>query len=154
MSKAGPTDREGGYTYPAALILLVAVALAAQAAQIPVSGRLQAEREEELLFRGLAYQNAIASYWDAGAPNPSLPAQLEDLILDPREEGLRHIRRLYEDPMPNGGWRLIRAPGGGISGVVSTASGTPRRTAYFPEGLQDFESAGSYGDWRFEFTPE
>lgn len=154
MSKAGQTDRVAGYTYPAVLILLVGVALAAQSATIPASGRAQAEREAELLFRGLAYREAIQSYWDAGAPSPVLPRDLDDLLLDPRTEGLRHIRRLYDDPMPGGGWRVLRGADGGISGVVSTARGTPRRKAFFPAGLEGFAEADSYGGWRFEFSPD
>lgn len=153
MWKAGRTDREAGYTYPAALILLVALALAAQTATIPASGTAQSEREAELIFRGMAYRDAIEAYWRAGGTNPRLPARLQDLVEDPRAEGLRHIRRLYDDPMPRGGWRLIEEPGGGISGVVSSAPGTPRRRAFFPAALTGFDSADSYQDWRFVFDP-
>ncbi len=154
MWKAGRTDREAGYTYPAALILLVAAALVVQSASIPSSGKLQGEREEELLFRGLAYRDAIASYWEAGGASRTLPARLQDLLSDPRVEGVRHIRRLYDDPMPGGGWRIVQDAGGGIVGVVSSAPGTPRRLAFFPVGLEDFESAENYADWRFVFNQD
>ena len=53
MSKAGRTDpirEEDGYTYPAMLILLVALGLALQAASIPTASRLIREREAELLY--------------------------------------------------------------------------------------------------------
>lgn len=151
MWKAGPTDREAGYTYPAALILLFAAALAVQSASIPSSGQMQSEREAELLFRGLAYRDAIASYWKAGGANGTLPTRLQDLVSDPRLEGAGHIRRLYDDLMPGGGWRIVQEPGGGITGVVSTAPGTPRRAAFFPIGLESFEDAETYQDWRFVF---
>jgi type II secretory pathway pseudopilin PulG len=153
MWKAGQTDREAGYTYPAVLILLVAAALAAQSTSIPTSGQMQREREAELLFRGLAYRDAIEAYWNAGGVNGTLPTRLQDLVSDPRVEGVRHIRRLYDDPMPGGGWRIIQDPGGGITGVFSSAPGAPQRSAYLPSGLVDFKNAESYQDWRFEFEP-
>lgn len=158
MCKAGPTDRgragESGYTYPVILILMVAAALAVQAASIPPAGRVQSDREAELLFRGEAYRAAIASYWEAGGSGGTFPARLQDLISDPRLEGRRHIRRLYDDPMPGGGWRVIEDPRGGISGVASTAPGTPRRQAFFPAHLGEFEASDSYGNWRFVFDPD
>ena len=155
MWKAGRTETaarsaEMGFTYPAALILIVAVALAAQATSIPTSGQLRSEREAELLFRGQAYIAAIESYASAEGTG-ELPGRLQDLLADPRQEGRRHIRRLYEDPMPDGGWRVIQDAGGGIQGVVSTAPGKPRRLAHFPKGLEDFEDAETYQDWRFVF---
>lgn len=154
MWKAGRTDpAEAGYTYPAALILLVAVALAAQAATIPSSGRVQRDREAELMFRGMAYRDAIASYWRAGGARGMLPARLSDLEADTRIDGVRHIRRLYDDPMPGGGWTLIRDAGGGISGVASSAPGTPLLRTHFPKAFESFESAQTYRDWRFEFDP-
>lgn len=153
MWKAGQTDREAGYTYPVVLILLVAAALAAQSTFIPTSGKMQREREAELLFRGLAYRDAIESFWNAGGANATLPTRLQDLVSDPRIEGERHIRRLYDDPMPDGGWRIIQDPGGGITGVFSSAPGAPQLTAYFPPGLDEFQNAESYQDWRFVFEP-
>jgi type II secretory pathway pseudopilin PulG len=154
MWKAGPTEREAGYTYPAALILLFAAALAVQSTSIPASGEIQSEREAELLFRGAAYRDAIASYWNAGGVNKTLPARLQDLVSDPRLEGTRHIRQLYDDPTPGGGWRIIQDPSGGIKGVVSTATGKPRRAAYFPAGLESFKDTESYQGWQFVFDQD
>lgn len=156
-SKAGRTDPrrvDAGYTYPTVLIAIAAIGLSLQAASIPSASQLARDREAELLFRGQAYRDAIASYHEAGgAQSGRYPSRLEDLIEDPREDGLRHIRRLYGDPMPGGGWRLVMAEGGGIMGVASGAPGTPRQRAFFPLDLADFAGAGTYAEWRFVFEP-
>lgn len=156
-SKAGPTERpaqDAGYTYPTVLIALATLALALQATSIPSSNQLRRDREAELLFRGQAYRDAIASYHAAGgAESGRYPGRLQDLLEDPRQEGLRHIRRLYDDPMPGGGWRLVRTEGGGIMGVASTAPGEPRQRAFFRKEFADFASADGYGDWEFVFEP-
>lgn len=148
-SRAGA---EAGYTFPSILVVLVVVGLSLQAASIPPSSARRADAEAELIFRGLAIRDAIESYWKAGGPNPRLPGELADLLNDPRDEEVRHLRRLYRDPM-GGSWTLIRGADGGISGVASLSQDRPRRNAFFPDGLEHFKGAGSYADWTFTFEP-
>jgi hypothetical protein len=65
---------------------------------------VQREKEEELIFRGRQYAEAVRIYL---LKNPNqYPSSLEDLL----EE--KCIRRLYRDPLgPNGEWDVILATG-------------------------------------------
>ena len=154
-SRAGATEPSGGgeagYTYVAILAVLAVMAIAAQTTAIPPRSERLRDAEAELLFRGEAYRRAVRSYWEAG-PEPRLPAELDDLLDDPREPGRRHIRRLYEDPMGEG-WTLLGGDDGGIAGVASSSGAAPRRTAFFAPGDEGFARARSYADWEFRFEP-
>ena len=156
MSKAGPTEisrGERGYTYAALLIVLVALALGAQAAVVPSSTAIRRAQEEELIHRGLAYARAVKSYWAAEPGNLAFPPSLDALLEDPRQEGRRHIRRLL-DPVIATEWRLLRAEDGGIAGVQPVSGEVPFRQADYPEGLAAPESVTAYSDWEFRFDPD
>jgi type II secretory pathway pseudopilin PulG len=134
------------------LAALVIIAIVLEAAQVTTWRVVRSDREAELLFRGQAYRNAIASFYQS---NGAFPRSLEDLLKDPRSVSKRHIRALYPDPLskdPKQEWRLVRV-GGGISGVASTSSDEPIKRANFPAGFESFAGARSYSDWVFEFTP-
>lgn len=150
ISKAG-AKAERGYTYVAVLIVLVVLAMGAQVATIPAKSALIRNDEAELLFRGQAYVAAIESYRNAIKGDKSLPQNLEDLIEDRRAGRRRHIRRLYDDPLRGGAWEILRNDEGRITGAASNASGTPRKKAFFPEGLARFASAKAYSDWAFVY---
>lgn len=153
ISKAGTETREAGYTYLSVLAMLLAVGMAAQTATIPSESARIRDAEAELLFRGLAYRDAIASYWAAGGDAPRLPGRLTDLLEDDRDGRRRHIRQLYPDPLSGARWTLIAGPDGGIAGVASSSAAAPRKRAFFPVGLEAFAEAESYADWRFVFEP-
>ena len=53
----------------------------------------------------------------------------------------------------DGQWRIIRAEDGAIMGVFSQGKGRPRKQALFPPGLEAFEGAQSYADWKFVYEP-
>ncbi len=113
------------------------------------------EREEQLLFVGRQYQAALESYWRA-SPGPvrHLPATLDDLVRDPRfPNPVRHLRRLYPDPLqPDVPWGLLRR-GNQIVGVYSQTDAAPLRRSGFGPGLESFEGAAQYSAWRFLFVP-
>jgi len=138
------------------LLLGVLVALAIVGAMAAVTTQRWAEArrrdaEEELLDVGLQYKQAIESY---AARSPAgqrqWPTRLEDLTSDPRFPHIvRHLRRLYPDPLdPERPWGLIRQ-GNAILGIYSQSSQTPFRTANFEPALRGFEQATSYSEWRF-----
>jgi hypothetical protein len=124
-------------------------------ADVQTSHAIKREREEELLYRGLAYRAAIRSYYEAGTPVKSFPRELQDLLKDSRSVHKRHIRALYPDPMAHGKgeWKVVRGADGGISGVASTSKDTPLKTANFPSGLEKFDAAKTYEEWVFEYAP-
>lgn len=141
-----------GYTYVLALAAVVIVSIFAEAASLLTSRTVQAGKETELIFRGLAYRNAIKSYHQSGG---NFPRNLEDLLKDPRSPNRRHIRALYLDPMAKEGqeWLLIRAADGSIAGVASKSKQEPLKKTNFPKGLEKFENVVSYSEWIFEYIP-
>ena len=132
------------------LAAVVIVGIVAEAARVTTWRIVRADREAELLFRGQAYRNAIRSFYQS---NGAFPGTLEDLLKDPRSSSRKHMRVLYPDPMSKGEWTLVRASGGGISGVASASREEPLKQANFPKEFEKFAGAKSYSDWIFEYTP-
>jgi len=112
----------------------------------------QREREEELLYVGEQYRQAIESYWrrSPGAVK-SLPTSLEALLVDDRfPMPVHHLRQIYADPITGGELALVRNDSG-IIGVYSTSKDVPRKAANFPPRYQHFSEAESYEQWRFMY---
>ncbi len=148
------TKNQKGVAY---LGLLFAVALGGIAlAGSSIVWQLEARREKEkqLLFVGEEYRRAITSYYDRSPNTPQFPNRLADLILDPRfPMPVRHLRRLYPEPMMSDGqWQLIRQQGG-IIGVASRSLDEPIKVGGFPEVQAEFEGAKRYVDWQFVARP-
>lgn len=156
ISTAGKRrSNQRGFTYVMVLVAVIVLGILMEVATIHTSRAQQAEREAELLYRGMAYRNAIKSYYEIGKPVKTYPKSLEDLVKDPRSAHKRHLRALYPDPMSKdkGEWLLIRAVDGGINAVASASKDAPIKTANFPAGLEKLEGAKSYADWIFEYVP-
>mgnify|MGYP001591194348 FL=1 len=146
----------GGFSYAVLLIAVIVIALAAEVAVQTTTQVVKRDREDELLYRGDQYRRAIKSYYEAGIGTKRYPPSLEDLLIDPRFQGKRHIRQLYPDPMDREGkgeWKLIRATDGGIKGVISSSEDKPLKQANFPPGMERFSGAGTYAAWTFEHVP-
>ncbi|NIR30380.1 MAG: type II secretion system protein [Gammaproteobacteria bacterium] len=145
-----------GFTYVMMLAAVAVLAITAGAAGTVTSRRVQADKEAELLFRGQAYARAIGGYYEAAEELGDVkryPRRLEDLVKDPRFVHRRHIRRVYEHPIDEREWVLLRGPGGGIRGVASPSREEPLKKANFPPGLESFAGAGSYNEWLFIYEP-
>ncbi|RLB79613.1 MAG: hypothetical protein DRH15_08710, partial [Deltaproteobacteria bacterium] len=118
-----------GFTYIGALILVVVTGIAITAASTYWSTTVRREKEAELLFRGDQIRKAIGSYYER-APSgraKSYPSRLDDLLRDPRYmKVVRHLRRLYRDPMTDDGqWGLVLDGKGHIKGVFSKSKEKP-----------------------------
>jgi len=76
-------------------------------------------------------------------------------VQDPRYLATRrHLRRIYLDPMTGTReWGLLKGPDGGIVGVHSLSPAAPMKRANFPVGLDAFEKAKTYADWKFVYVP-
>lgn len=151
-------SNQGGFTYLMMLAAVVVLGLVVGAATTVTTRVMQADREAELIFRGIAYRDAIKSYYEAGrtAGRPvTYPRTLEELRSDPRFPNKKHIRALYRDPFSDskGEWVLVRTLDGGIGGVASKSSAEPLKKANFPKELEKFQNAGAYTDWVFEYVP-
>lgn len=115
---------------------------------------MQRAKEQELLWRGDQYRQAIASYYQtahAGA-QAMLPRTLDDLLKDPRSVStLRHLRKLYPDPLTGGDWVLVKGPAGRIKGVHSSSPLKPFKQDGFSEENKDFAGKTTYSEWLFVF---
>lgn len=129
-------------------IAIGGIALAGTATLWQVESRR--EKEKELLFIGEEYRRAISSYYENSPGESEYPARLADLLQDPRfPMPVRHLRRLYVDPMSTDGkWREIRRQER-IIGVASSSSAEPIKIGGFAQLQADFEGAKSYSEWRF-----
>ena len=98
---------EGGYTLVAAVVLVAVTSVLVAMALPSWSHAIQREKEEELIFRGLQYAEAIRVFQSRFG---RYPVRLEELIsVNPR-----CIRQLWTDPMSDSGeWGLIYAQGTG-----------------------------------------
>jgi type II secretory pathway pseudopilin PulG len=152
---------ERGFAY---IFLLIAVAIVAGASANALSEGSTAGRrhaEQELLVVGQAFEAALYSYAgqrNAVRPAPSQnaiglqgPESLEELLLDPRvPQPVRHLRKLYADPLTGGReWGLVRDIAGRIVGIHSLSGAAPIKMTGFPPPLAHFEQASTYQDWVF-----
>ncbi|HEU4460131.1 MAG TPA: type II secretion system protein [Methylibium sp.] len=144
-----------GLTYLGLLFAVAAIALAGTATVRLGHARERQAAEDELLFAGDAYRQALRRWREAGATPGgeagAAPRRLEDLLLDTRRlRPVRHLRRLYADPITGrADWVLIRDASGGIVGLHSRSRETPlRQRGFAPD---DFHFAGKphYSDWVF-----
>jgi type II secretory pathway pseudopilin PulG len=142
-----------GFTYIGFLIF-IAIAGAGLAAYAEIASHaMQREKEAELLFRGNAYHAAIANYYKV---EQRWPQSLEQLLEDQRYPmPVRHLRKLYRDPMTGeADWGLVEVPGGGgVMGVYSRSEDAPIKTANFSSANAAFEKARTYSDWKFVHSP-
>lgn len=115
----------------------------------------QREREAQLLWVGQQYRSALESYYRA-TPGPvkHLPVSLDELVRDSRfPNPVRHLRKLYADPLqPEVPLGLVKR-GSQIIGVYSQSDTAPLRRSGFAPGLESFEGAAQYSAWRFLFIP-
>jgi type II secretory pathway pseudopilin PulG len=112
----------------------------------------QRMREQELLFVGDQYRKAIQRYY-FGAPQGTprvLPAKLEDLLEDDRYPvPVRHLRRLYPDPITGSAEWGLQRDGQRVAGVYSLSEKPPVKRAGFAPGYEQFSDKAAYRDWIF-----
>jgi len=149
----GVKETQKGFTYVGFLLAVAIMGAGLVAYSELASHAAQREKEAELLFRGNAFQAAIASYYKKES---RYPKSLEQLLKDERYPmPVRHLRKLYADPMTGqADWALVEAPGGGgISGVHSRSDAQPVKTGNFRLQNRAFETAQTYADWKFVHSP-
>jgi type II secretory pathway pseudopilin PulG len=147
--------RQKGFTYLAALITVATMGGALAAAATLYSHAAQRDKEAELLFIGQQYRQAIGSYYERSpGGNKRYPQKLEDMLEDRRFPGvMRHLRRIYADPLGGKEWGLMEAPGGGIMGVFSQSEAQPIKSGNFRKQDETLEDAPRYADWKFFYRP-
>jgi len=148
--------REKGFTLAGALILIGVLGAGMAAYGEIASHAAQREKEEELLFVGNQFRQAIGAYYERtpGAVK-QFPRKLEDLLEDKRHPvAQRHLRRIYADPITGKpDWGLVEAPSGGIIGVYSRSQAQPIKSGGFLTRDHSLAEAARYSDWRFSHSP-
>jgi type II secretory pathway pseudopilin PulG len=147
---------EQGFTLAGALIVTALLGAGMAAYGEIASHAAQRDKEQELLFVGNQFRQAIGSYYERtpGAVK-RFPEKLDDLLQDKRHPmAQRHLRRLYADPMTGKPeWGIVSAPEGGIMGVHSLSQAQPVKTGGFLGRDGAFSEAASYSAWQFVYTP-
>lgn len=110
-----------GYTLVVVGLLTAMIGIALAVVLPKWSTVLQREKEQELIFRGMQYAEAIRVFQQRFN---RLPTSLDELIeVDPRS-----IRQLWEDPMSEDGrWELVRERGRRARGTGSGPDDEPGR---------------------------
>lgn len=156
MWPRGNTHRASGFTYVAMLFALAVFSVGTATFLQYWSENVRRERERDLLLVGREFAFAIRTYYESSPGTvKQYPKSLEELLSDPRFVGTRrHLRRVYRDPVTSlPQWGIVQAPGGGVMGVFSQGSGTPRKRNGFPPWVQVSGDAGKYSDWKFVYVP-
>lgn len=126
---AHSSGRPSGYVFIMLLLLLTVMAIGLMVAYPVLKTQIQREKEEELIFRGNQYVEAIRLYQ---AKNPGrLPKSLKELYEK------KFLRRLFPDPMVRGGdWDIILQSGGGAPrpGAGRGGEGSPQEVIVAPAG--------------------
>ena len=146
-----PSAGQRGVVLLGVLVMLgVMAALSAEVGMRWADERQRAD-EEELLFVGEQYRQAIESYWRSTPGGVrQWPTRLEDLVADNRfPQPRRHLRKLFRDPLaPEQPWGLMQV-GSAIVGVYSQSEATPFRQTGFSARQAKFAAAQNYSDWKF-----
>ena len=142
------------------MVAVVIIGIMAGAASESWRTIMKRDREEELLFRGVQYRDAIAK-WQKPRGNPGQPKppprplrDLKDLLQDPNTpETVHYLRRLYTDPITGKDFELIMgdASSQGIVGVKSSSQDPPLKRDNFPDDLKSFAKKEKYSDWTFDY---
>ena len=144
-----------GFIYMALVVFFGIFAIFAASAMI-TGGMLQRNNaEEELLFIGTEFRNAIKSYYEASPDKPQYPPGLVDLVSDPRFPAgtRRHLRQIYPDPLTGRpAWGTVAAPGGGIMGVYSLSPAKAVKLFGFPPEFKNLEGKGRISEWVFTYV--
>jgi type II secretory pathway pseudopilin PulG len=147
--------RQAGFTYLTVMFIIAILlgGLAIVGETWETSARR--EKEAELLFIGNQYRRAIGLYY-LSTPGvvKAYPRQIEDLLKDPRQPGtVRHLRKLFPDPMTGKPFVVIKGADGGVQGVASASDVAPLKVAGFRVRDAIFEGAQKYSEWKFIHTP-
>lgn len=154
MRQPHPASRRAGVVLLALLLALALMGIALLGASEWWNVARQREAEADLLYAGDQYRKAIEHYYRATpATLKTYPTRIEDLIEDPRfPTPVRHLRRLYRDPVTGEAFDLIRADED-IVGVASSSTRQPLKRKNFPPPYGAFADQDSYSQWKFVFRP-
>lgn len=144
----------GGHAFLFTLLTVALLSVSLLLAGEVYSTLARRERERTLLQVGQEFRLALQRYQvgRAGVAPGQYPTQLQDLVLDPRYPGtVRHLRRIYTDPITGTGeWGLVRQ-NGRIVGLHSLSPLPPIKQDGFDADDAAFKGARAYRDWVFTY---
>ena len=147
----------GGFTFLGLLMIVAIMGVGLLAVGEVWHSARQREKEQELLFVGNQFRQAIKSYYlHTPAGHQRYPATLEDLLKDPRYPSTqRYLRKIYPDPISGSTeWGiLINSTNKAIIGVYSKSEETPIKQGNFRLRDKGFEGKTKYADWLFTYVP-
>lgn len=145
-----------GFSYVVVMFLVAMLSLAAVRAQQNTLTMERRDKEAEVLWKGIAYREAIRRYYESSpGTGKSYPQELSDLLLDNRlVRPTRPLRKLYADPFTGGAWGIVRNEDGHVIGVYPQSAREPVRRAGFPPELAALATAKRYSDWKFIYQPK
>ncbi len=152
-----PLKQQSGFTYLAILFAIAIAGVVLAVTGISWSQTAQREKEQELLFVGNQFRQAIARYYEKTPGTVKrYPRTLNDLLKDERQLGIqRYLRKIYIDPMTRKAeWGTMLAPDGGVMGVYSLSDTSALKSANFDYANRTFEGATKYTDWVFSYEPK
>jgi len=153
MRSGNGRRQQGGFVYIALLIGMAIIGIGLGTVSEVWTQSRQREKEEELLFVGDQFRIAITRFYQQSPPAARrFPNTLEELLEDNRnpDKPMRHLRRLYADPITQTTrWGEVRLPGGQLVGVYSESADAPLKTAGFALKNKDFADQTHYSDWVF-----
>lgn len=143
--------QQAGFTLLGLLFLVAALGILLGAVGTVWETAARREKEAELIFIGDQYRRALESYYRASPGQMKrFPSSLAELVKDKRfPQTVRHLRRIYRDPMTNADqWGEVRE-GDEIVGIHSLALGAPLKQTGFPKVYVDFDGKETYQGWVF-----
>ena len=160
----------GGFTYVAALVMVIITGIMLSQAAVVWKTKMQREREIELIFRGTQIRDALRRWYNftvvegrgVTAPaSPTTPArgnlpELKALLKDPSSAAAVRFLRPSSliDPITGKEWDVVKDASQKIVGVKSTSEAEPIKKGNFPFDLHpgDFEGKKKYSEWQFVYT--
>lgn len=141
-----------GFTYVALLAAIVIIGIVLGQAGKYWQNVMLREKEEELLFRGEQYRNAIGRHFRT---RNVYPQSIDDLLKDPATSK-RLLRQKYPDPITGEDFELFRdqTKGNRITGVFSKSEEHPLRQSNFSEENKEFTGKDKYKEWKFIYEPQ
>lgn len=159
--RANPLKSCSGFTFIAALMMVVFLGIMLGAVAQSWQMVMKRDKEAELLFRGGQILDAIAR-WRKPPPGvqtaqtqQALPGDLKDLLEDPRSaQKFHYLRKIYLDPITNKDFDVIRGQIGqtrGIIGVASSSNEKPIKLDFqnMSGVYKTFTNKEKYSDWKF-----
>jgi type II secretory pathway pseudopilin PulG len=143
-----------GFTYLGMLFLVIVMGIALASVAEVWTSTAQRDREQELLFAGLQFQNAIGVYYESSPGVKEFPPSLEALLPDARFPTVRrYLRKVYADPMTGkADWGLVKIKDR-VVGVFSTSHGEPFLQRV-PAWVSVAAGAKGYAEWVFAYSAQ